>query len=417
MEWHARRHLVTAALLVPMAVLAPRIYVPVDVQRIPLARLSANLQRAMRAEPRNPQWVHNLARAHAMAWSTRTQDVPIMAGYTPGFTPPRPGATESDRRRAADSAVQNATAVWFGHESAAVPFTQVVAVADSSRLRAARAHLDTALALYARAIALDSNDLTSRLGQAWLLSQTPNRTAAIAQLRVIIEDFPKTEARASSNRSIFSQSLLAEAARYLIPLLHPARNRVEINKLEQQIREEERRPRAVTPIAIPLVNATSAGDLEDRTAAVTFDADGTGLPKRWSWIRPNAAWLVHDPHRTGRITSALQLFGSVTFWMFWRSGYDALASLDDNHDGALRGRELDGLALWHDANSNGISERGEVRPVSFYGIVSLSCTGSRDADHPDRILHAPAGVTYRDGTTRSTYDFVLHERPRAGAYP
>ncbi len=416
LERLTRRHIVKAALLLPVAVYAPRMYVPADVQRIPLARVSANLQRAMRAEPRNPQWVHNLARAHAMAWSTRTQDVPIMTGYQPGFAPLRPGATDAARRRATDSTAQNATSVWFGHEPAVVPFTQVVDVTDSSRLRVARAHLDTALALYEAAIALDSTDLKIRLGQAWLLSQTPNRPRAIARLRGIVRDFPMDEQRASKNRSFGGHSVLAEAARYLIPMLNRTTDQAEIDRLQQQIREEERRPRAVTPIAIPLEDGASASDLENRAASVTFDADGTGLPKRWSWIRPNAAWLVHDPQHTGRITSALQLFGSVTFWMFWGNGYDALASLDDNRDGALR-TELDGLALWHDANSNGVSERGEVRPIAAYGIIALSCTASRDATHPDRVFHATAGVTYRDGTTRPTYDFVLHERPARSMAP
>ena len=85
------------------------------------------------------------------------------------------------------------------------------------------------------------------------------------------------------------------------------------------------------------------------------DADGSALP-RWTWISSRAGWLVHDPRRTGEITSALQWFGNVTFWLFWENGYDALAALDDDADGELAGDELRDLAIWHDRNSTGTSE-------------------------------------------------------------
>jgi hypothetical protein len=80
---------------------------------------------------------------------------------------------------------------------------------------------------------------------------------------------------------------------------------------------------------------------------------------------------VHDPARTGRVTSALQLFGSVTFWMFWNC--TTRWRRWTNHDGQLTGRELATLSLWRDANASGVSDRGEVRPVSDYDITALAC--------------------------------------------
>lgn len=173
---------------------------------------------------------------------------------------------------------------------------------------------------------------------------------------------------------------------------------------------DRNRSRAVTPILIPPADSVRVSDLEDRSAAVLFDADGSQRRTRWSWINSNAAWLVYDPKHTGRVTSALQLFGSVSFWMFWENGYDALAALDDNGDGSLSGNELEGLALWRDLNHDGISDPGEVLPVGEWGIVSLSCASTIDATHPDRIAFAPAGVGFRDGRVRPTYDVVLHAR-------
>jgi hypothetical protein len=93
--------------------------------------------------------------------------------------------------------------------------------------------------------------------------------------------------------------------------------------------------------------------------------------------------------------------------MFWETGYNALAALDDNRDGTLSGDELKGLAVWHDANGDGVSDPGEVRTLASCGITALSCKYERDASHPDNIAFSKAGVTFRDGRTRPTFDIIL----------
>ena len=124
----------------------------------------------------------------------------------------------------------------------------------------------------------------------------------------------------------------------------------------------------------------------------------------------DAGWLVYDAKGRGSITSGLQMFGGVTFWLFWETGYDALASLDDNGDGVLAGAELKGLAIWHDANGEGVCDPGEVKPLSAYGIVAVSCRFERDPSHPARVAFSPRGVTFRDGRTRPTFDLILKPR-------
>jgi hypothetical protein len=106
------------------------------------------------------------------------------------------------------------------------------------------------------------------------------------------------------------------------------------------------------------------------------------------------------------------MFGGVTFWLFWETGYDALASLDDDGDGVLAGAELKGLAIWHDANGDGVCDRGEMKPLSEYSIVAVSCRFERDPSHPDRVAFSPRGVAFRDGRTRPTFDLIL--KPRDG---
>ena len=104
------------------------------------------------------------------------------------------------------------------------------------------------------------------------------------------------------------------------------------------------------------------------------------------------------------------MFGNVSFWCFWDNGYEALRSLDDNQDGVLTGAELNGLALWHDINCNGICEPGEVRSLSAHGITALSCQSQTDTRHADQIAFSPSGVRFSDGSTRPTFDLILQQR-------
>ena len=88
-------------------------------------------------------------------------------------------------------------------------------------------------------------------------------------------------------------------------------------------------------------------------AATGVDLDFAGC--RLAGLRPASA--AESPPRC-------RWFGNVTFWTFWNNGYEAMRALDDNGDGELRGSELRHLAIWRDANRNGVSEPGEVRPLA-----------------------------------------------------
>jgi hypothetical protein len=87
------------------------------------------------------------------------------------------------------------------------------------------------------------------------------------------------------------------------------------------------------------------------------------------------------------------------------------ASTDDRN-GILTGKELAGLALWRDANSNGVADSGEVKPVSACGIVTISSKWQTLNDKPgqDRLQPERRGV--RDGMTRPSFDLVL--KPQLG---
>ncbi|MDR2337967.1 MAG: hypothetical protein LBE20_04890 [Deltaproteobacteria bacterium] len=81
--------------------------------------------------------------------------------------------------------------------------------------------------------------------------------------------------------------------------------------------------------------------------------------------------VVYDPQKSGKITSSSQLFGANTFGKIWKDGFEALASLDQNKDGKIAGKELKNLSLWFDKNQNAVSDKGEVVDLRSYGITEL----------------------------------------------
>ena len=192
-----------------------------------------------------------------------------------------------------------------------------------------------------------------------------------------------------------------ECLHYMLRLLDKRKDATEIGLLNYRKSHLSTMGRMITPILIPLADSPFE-TLINPDAGVAFDLDGSGLARHWGWITPKAAWLVFDGKQTGQITSGLQMFGSVTFWIFWRDGYQALGSLDANGDGVLEGDELKGLALWQDTNGNGVSDPGEVKPLSAYGIDRLSCRGEYAGPG---LRQSPQGVRFKDGSVRPSYDW------------
>jgi tetratricopeptide (TPR) repeat protein len=292
---------------------------------------------------------------------------------------------------------------FFGYGSQGIlPPEEIRVPTNSEGIQKAKAHIEQAIQQYRLALNLNTNNLAAQFGLAWCLDQTDDKSGARIAYRIALEQAWAREKEQKSFHAL-QASFTKEVADCLEKLLDPVRDKDELAKLNEIRALVSRKGRAVTPIIIPVEADSNLQDLVNSTAAVTFDLDGSGLPRQWGWITPKAAWLVYDREGTGRITSGLQLIGGVTFWVFWSNGYEALAALDDNGDGELHGAELTGLALWHDANSNGLSEPGEVKPLSHWNITALSC---RYETHATRIPFSPLGVTFNDGSTRPSYDWI-----------
>ena len=172
----------------------------------------------------------------------------------------------------------------------------------------------------------------------------------------------------------------------------------------ESLRVDENSFILVSPIVVSLQAIRRLDELLAQEVTVDFDLMGHGPKHRWPWIRPTAGLLVWDPEKSGEITSARQLFGSYTFQIFRATGYEALAALDDDGDGFLRGAELRGVRVWFDTNSDGRSEPSEVHDLAALGIeaVAVRATGY-DGIHPT----CSAGILLSNGETLPTWDWMV----------
>ncbi len=371
---------VAGAVALPSSVVRAKLTEPIivkfrvpDLKIIPVQRLIDNLSTKVEANPDDFRLRCNLARAHAMAWARKGADVQVNGDW-----------------------------LWFGFTPKFIPFG-VVKTADKEKQAAAKKQLDASIAQYRQALKLEPNVPITLLGLAWVLDQAGEDDEARRLYRKVIE-LSKVREDKLNLGSLGGRYVSVEAGEYLMSHLHPQQNAEEISEIKARKARLEKLPRPVTPIAVPLKDGLTEADIHDRAASVAFDADGTGLPTRWTWLNDNAGWLVYDAAGTGRISSAMQLFGNVTFQMFWQNGYEALATLDDDGDGVIAGGEMRHLAIWRDVNRNGLSDSGEVRSLSSYDICGLRFAATtNDAG----VIFSPQGVVFADGSTRPTFDVVV----------
>lgn len=166
----------------------------------------------------------------------------------------------------------------------------------------------------------------------------------------------------------------------------------------------------ITPIMFSMAASSSLADLLTPERTVKFDLDGDGIVEERSWIKPTTGLLVWDGDRDGRITSGRELFGSVTWWLFFSNGYRAMDMLDDNRDGLLTAGELKGICVWFDRDSDGQSDAGEVVSVESLGITAIS---TRPTGHDGQSLMHDAGIRFKDGHSVPTYDWIAPSSHRS----
>jgi len=158
----------------------------------------------------------------------------------------------------------------------------------------------------------------------------------------------------------------------------------------------------ISPIIFTFQNQNGLKDLLDNSKTVLFDLSANNKKEMWPWVKNTTGFLVWDPLNSGKISSGRQMFGSVTWWLFFENGYEALSLLDDNFDGILKDEELFGIKVWFDKNTNGVSDLNEVVSLEMLGIVVI---GTKPTEYKSDHIINQKGIILKDGRIIVSYDW------------
>ena len=401
----------SAAALLSVVIAGPASALFAPSPSVPTDRLITNINAYLKENPKDAQAHYTLARVHYLAFVNRLDHVrsndPGSAEKLPRLTDPRQyGKAEGE------------------------------AIDEEKAIEHARSAIES----FKKAIELDKENALYHLGQAGLYEQAsplaekiePNPQRSPPAPGVELPPMPSESERfinqafaanlaaykldreaALAKDSVFLPfyPVAYEAGKAYLRLMDAHDLEPEGDKVVAQIKADlkaiDGKPKAITPIIFRIEGdtPTALDQLIAENTVVNFDLDADGVAERRPWVNPDTAILVWDPENTGKITTGEQLFGNMTFRMLFADGYRAMDSLDDDRDGALSGKEFKGLALWHDRNSNGVSDKGEVTPIADTSIraIATSQTDKINGLHPMNTT----GLILDDGTTRPTWDWVI----------
>ena len=373
-----------------------------DGNPVPVTRLIQNVEKYVAAHPKDPEGAYTLGRLHSLAFA---RGLAATTPSTPEATLPRFPPYESIQAR-----------------------REAPAQASPEELK----HLAASIEFYSRAGVLAPKKSLYWLGLGWMweqgapyaaqasapvkpprkLTTAEWRTNALSAYRQAFRLDRATDLAGKSLGPGADASISLEAGEGILRLLDQKTRTEpetdEFSTVTATVKQLKSLPRAVTPIIFPLSAPAPLAALLDPERRVHFDLAADTRAETWSWVKPETGILVWDPQHTGRITSGAQLFGSRTWSMYWRDGYAPLAALDDDGSGWLSGKELDGLAVWCDRNGNAVSEEGEVRPVTVFGIVRISVRAS--GSHAG-VPFQQRGLQREDGSYLPTYDWTPTSLP------
>ncbi|WP_372019173.1 beta strand repeat-containing protein [Tistrella mobilis] len=132
-------------------------------------------------------------------------------------------------------------------------------------------------------------------------------------------------------------------------------------------------------------------------AAIYFDMDGDGIRERTGWIGGNDALLVIDENGNGIIDDIGELIGDLE-----RSGFEELVSYDLNGDRIIDAGDavFSRLRVWVDADSDGVTDAGELRSMAEAGLKSIDLryetvnfTAEGNAIHEQSTFERTNGTT------------------------
>lgn len=179
----------------------------------------------------------------------------------------------------------------------------------------------------------------------------------------------------------------------------------------------------------PLVfdlDASGTIDLVSLANGVHFDFWGDGYAEKIGWAAPTDGMLAIDLDESGTINSGAELFGSQfplsyiieANWSQFtteENGFARLAKYDlvangGNADGAITSADSvwSDLTMWQDANSDGVSQSGEMLTLSSLGITSIDVSNYELEDFNGLASGTPFGRIIEGNTITHTGTFTMN---------
>jgi len=146
------------------------------------------------------------------------------------------------------------------------------------------------------------------------------------------------------------------------------------------------------------------GDGVDLSASVEFDINADGDPDQIGWVGSGDGVLAADIDGSGAIEDGSELFSEVFNGGSFTNSVEALRSLDANGDGVIDTRDAayGDILVWRDANSDGISQEGELQTLAEQGIASIDLDATAVTETVDgNSVFARGTFTTANGETGS----------------
>ena len=131
------------------------------------------------------------------------------------------------------------------------------------------------------------------------------------------------------------------------------------------------------------------------------------------WVDRHDGLLVMDLNHDGLINTGAELFGSSTALTqggLAKDGWQALAQYDLNTDGLIDAKDavFKDLQVWVDANSNGVSEAGELTSLADVGVLSIDLKhDNAQTTQNGNVLQGFSSFTTTDGQSHQIVDAWL----------
>ena len=163
------------------------------------------------------------------------------------------------------------------------------------------------------------------------------------------------------------------------------------------------------PIVLDLEN--DGVDYMSRDSGVVFTDEATSQSVSTAWVGQDDGLLVIDADKSGTVNESKEYV--FTEWSDTaETDMEAVAEVfDTNQDGVLDANDerFDEFAVWQDADSDGVTDAGELTSLIEMGVESIALDYTADsvpgnAADGDVTIHGQSAVTWNDGSTTIAED-------------